>query len=303
MILVCGEALIDVVRRVGDEAPTTHPGGGPFNTAIGLGRLGVPVAFLGRLSTDDDGVTLREALAAAGVDLRYVVSTDDPTTRAIARVDADGHADYSFEVEGTSAPGLTEADLPPLDDVDIMHLGTLGLVLEPMATSLERLIQRARPDQLVMLDLNVRPALVDDLETYRLRLESLAREAAVIKASDDDMAILYPAAAPEKAARGLAATSGAVVVLTLGAHGVVVVDAAGAGAVAVPARDVDVVDTIGAGDSFNAALAAWIHTHGGEVPEGDSLLLALRYAVTAAALTCSRPGADPPSAAEVEAAF
>ncbi len=303
MILVCGEALVDLVTRPGDDEPGVHPGGGPFNTAIGVGRLGSPVAFLGRLSTDELGVLLRTTLTEAGVDLRHAVTTDDPTTTAMAEIDGSGRAVYTFDIDGTSAPGLAVDDLPPLDGVEVLHLGTLGLVLEPMATSLEALVERADPEVIVVLDLNVRPALVDDLDAYRSRLEDLARQSALVKASDDDLAVLYPAVAPEKAARGLAATSGALVTMTIGADGVVAVDADGAGTVTVAAPPVDVVDTIGAGDTFNAALLSWIHTHGCEVPTGDSLELALRYAVTAAAITCSRAGADPPTAAEVEEGF
>ncbi len=300
---MCGEALVDLVQRPGETAPVPHPGGGPFNTAVALGRLGCPVGFLGRLSTDELGVRLRETLVAAGVDLRYAISTDDPTTRAIAEIDEGGRAVYTFDIVGTSAPGLVTDDLPSLDGIEILHLGTLGLLLEPMASSLEALVQRADPEIVVVLDLNVRLALVDDLDSYRLRLEELARQASLVKASDDDLAALYPAVAPEKAARALAATSGALVAMTIGADGVVVVDPTGAGTVTVAAPRVDVVDTIGAGDTFNAALLSWIHSHGGGVPTGDSLELALRYAVTAAAITCTRAGADPPTAAEVEEEF
>ena len=158
VILVCGEALYDLVYD-GEDDLQGHPGGGPFNTARTIGRLGQPVAYLGRLSTDRFGTRLERMLAADGVRLDAVVRTDEPTTLALAEIDETGSARYRFYERATSAPGLTPevalASLPPA--VGILHVGTLGLTLEPMATALEAVVEELSGQALVMVDPNIRP--------------------------------------------------------------------------------------------------------------------------------------------------
>src|SRR4051812_31625641 len=179
-VVLAGEALVDLVPA-GDGTLRPHPGGGPFNAARAAARLGAPVAFLGRLSSDRFGATLRAALAGDGVALDAAVATGDPTTLALAEVDADGAAAYRFYVDGTSAPGLDDARLP--DGATMLCVGTLGLVFDPSASALERLVDRAPADVLVAVDPNCRPAAVRDAPAYRARLGRILQRADLVKAS------------------------------------------------------------------------------------------------------------------------
>src|SRR5450759_5032813 len=170
VIVVCGEALIDRIHN-GDGTQRAAPGGGPFNTARALARLGVPTAFLGRLSEDVFGRQLASLLVSEGASLKLASIGPEPTTIAIADVDSEGFAEYQFLVQGTSAPNLTLDMLPKRfgPDVEAVHLGTLGLVLEPMASTLAEIVNREHGRRLVMLDPNIRVGLVPDAE-YRMRL-------------------------------------------------------------------------------------------------------------------------------------
>jgi len=294
LIVVCGEALIDVVRN-SDGTQRATPGGGPFNTARALARLGVECAFLGHLSSDPFGQELSQLLAADGVSLELISTGPEPTTIALADLDAEGLAEYTFEIEGTSAPNLTPAMVPSdLGDVSALHLGTLGLVLEPMASTLTELTIREHHGRLVMIDPNIRRGLVD--EAYRERLNSLLEVCTVVKASDSDLGWLYPDRDHVAAAEDLLSKNVSLVVVTLGEAG-----AFGAHRdcmISVPAPPVNVVDTIGAGDAFGAAVLAWLHDHDLVSPSlnmsEEQLRSALEYACLAAALTVARPGADPP---------
>jgi fructokinase len=295
LIVVCGEALMDMIRNA-DGTQRAMPGGGPFNAARALARLGVPTAFLGRLSTDTSGQELAALLAADGVSLELASTGPEPTTIAVADLDRDGLAEYEFLVDGTSAPNLTPSAVTEhlADDVDAIHIGTLGLILEPMASTLAQFALRERAGRLLMIDPNVRPGLVD--ESYRDRLDSLIRASTVVKASDRDLAWLYPDRAYAAAAADLLAQGVSLVVVTLGADG-----AFGAHRdlrLRVAAPPVEVVDTIGAGDAFGAAILAWLHDHHligpSLVLSEDQLRSALDYACLVASLTVARAGADPP---------
>ena len=303
MIVVCGEALIDMIDN-GDGTQRATPGGGPFNTARALARLGVPTAFLGRLSDDQFGRELAALLAADGVSLQLASSGPEKTTIALADVDTDGFAEYQFLVQGTSAPNLTTDLLPEhlAADVRALHLGTLGLVLEPMADTLIGLVERERDGRLVMVDPNIRDGLVPDGE-YRERLRHAIASSTIVKASDSDLAWLYPGMSIDQVARRLLAEGIPLVVVTLGADGAFA--AHRDFQVAVEAPPVEVVDTIGAGDSFGAGLLAWLYDHQAIRPdltlEREQLEAALRYACLAAAITCSRAGADPPWKSELVA--
>jgi fructokinase len=297
LIVVCGEALIDIVPD-GDGPFRPMPGGGPFNTAIALARLDVPTSFLGRLSTDRFGCRLAERLAADGVDLSLASRGCEPTTLAVAEVDRDGLADYRFYFEATSAPNLLPAMLPSrLDEsVTALHVGTLGLMLEPMASTLFDLVERESAHRLVMLDPNVRPAVLTDSGAYRARVRTLMAQSTVVKASDADLAWLFPALALEVAAEQILASGAGLVVVTLGAQGAF---GLGRGTYKrVTAPPVEVVDTIGAGDAFGAALLAWLHDHGALKTdlalEAADLESALEFACLVASLTCTRAGAEPP---------
>ena len=296
MVVVCGEALVDRIRTPeGSERIT--PGGGPFNTARALARLGVPSAFLGRLSSDEHGRQLARLLYADGVGLQFASFGSEPTTEALAELDSAGRATFRFMVEGTSAPNLTPEMVPVQlgHDVAAIHVGTLGLVLKPMASTLAEVVGREGGGRLVMLDPNIRVGLIDDTE-YRDRLREVIAASTVVKASDTDLSWLYPMAGHEEAAERLLAEGVSLVAVTLGADG-----AFGAHRdmrVHVPTRQVGIVDTIGAGDAFGAGLLAWLYDHSMIGPSlslsEEELGAALGYACLAASITCSRAGADPP---------
>jgi len=302
LILVAGEALYDLVLD-GTEELRAHPGGGPFNTARAIGRLRQPVAYLGRVSTDRFGRTLDRILAADGVRLDAVVHTDEPTTLALAEVDENGSARYRFYERATSAPGLTPeaalAALPPA--VGILHVGTLGLALEPIATALEAVVEELSGTALIAVDPNVRPGVVGDPDGYRRRLRRVFAHCDLVKLSEEDLAWLDPDRAPPAAARALLAQGPSVVLLTLGADGALVVTAGGD--IPVDAPPVKVVDTIGAGDAFSGGFLAWWSARGlgpADLLRLDVVVEATRFACLVAARTCERAGASPPHLSELE---
>ena len=295
MIVVCGEALIDRIRT-SDGAQRATPGGGPFNTARALARLGVPTAFLGHLSEDQFGRELSEVLATDGVSMELASLGPEPTTVAIVEIDSRGVATYRFEIDGTSAPNLTP-DMTPISfapEVKALHIGTLGLVLQTMADTLVELARRERGRRLIMLDPNIRVGLVDD-RNYGTRLETSIATATIVKASDSDLAWIEPGTDYRVAAQHMLDRGVQMVAVTLGAHRDVRVHVA--------APPVQVVDTIGAGDAFGAGLLGWLHHHDLLDPQleldEDQLQAALEYACLTASLTCARAGADPPWKREV----
>ncbi len=300
MIVVGGEALIDLVTADGDQLGA-HAGGGPFTTSRTLARLERPVAYLGRLSTDRFGERLAGLLAADGVRLDLAVRTEDPTTLALAELDADGGATYRFYFEGTSAPGLTESDAAAVGDAtEILHVGTLGLVFEPMADTLEALAARLAGRALVMVDPNFRPSVVADAAGYRARIRRVLASADVLKVSAEDLAWFSPGVPAEDAAVALLAQGPRVVLLTRGGDGATVLTSDGE--TDVPAPRVQVVDTIGAGDAFSGGWLAWWSERGlgrEDLHDPELLAGATRFAVRVAAETCARAGASPPTRAEL----
>ena len=301
MIVVCGEALID---RIPLPRGTDAPGGGPFTTARALARLGVPAQFLGHLSRDAFGEQLRDLLAADGADLAMTSVGPEPTTLAIAEVNRDGHAAYRFVSDGTAAPNLTSQMVPASfgPDVNALHVGTLGLVFEPIATTIAALVDREHTKRLIMVDPNIRPTVVNGTSGYRARLDRIIAQSTIVKASDADVAWLFPELDRLAAARALLARGPRLVVVTLGAEGAVGLCADAEVRVAAPV--VRVVDTIGAGDAFGAAILAWLHDHGRLSRdlrlERDELRAALEFACLVASITCTRAGADPPWRTELD---
>ena len=298
-ILVCGEALYDLVAA-GDGSLSGHPGGGPFNTARTIGRLRQPVAYLGRLSTDRLGATHERMLVEAGVDLSATLHSDDPTTLALASLDGEGVASYSFYAAGTAAPGVTPAAalavLPP--DVAALHVGTLGLVLEPLAAALEAVVARLAGSTMVVVDPNVRPWVIEAPVKYCARLEHIFEMADVVKVSEEDLAWLDPQRSPLQAARALLRYGPQIVLLTHGAEGASVVSSRGQTRVAPVA--VEVVDTIGAGDAFGGGFLAWWTSHGlgrDELSRDALVVEAARFAAVVAARTVAVAGASPPALA------
>jgi len=296
MIVVAGEALIDLLIHPDGRLVAT-PGGGPYNTARTIARLDSAVAYLGCLSSDRFGSTLRGALAADGVDLSLAGTTDAPTTLAIAELDDRGAATYRFHTSETSAPqvGRDAVAAALATHPRAFHLGTLGLVLEPMASALADGVAAVAPETLVMLDPNCRPAVIPDRAAYVDRLDGVIARADVVKASGDDLAYLAPGDEAVDAARAIAARGPSVVLLTDGGRAVVVITATDTFEMPVPR--VDVVDTVGAGDAFGGGfLARWIERGLGRPDLADTTLVreAVGLAIEVAAVTCQRAGADPP---------
>jgi fructokinase len=287
-----------------DGQVAARPGGSPYNAARTLARLGAETTFLARLSGDGLGRLLRERLLAEGAALGVPELSGRPSTLAVATLNQAGSADYAFYLDGTAGADLGYEALKkafPANAV-VLHVGDLGLVMEPIGTAIERLIGSDVPaGTLVLLDPNCRPSAVTDHAAYRRRISAIARRADIVKASTEDLAYLYPDAPPEEAARALLSHGSSIVLVTDGPH---------------PARaflpdrvltqqvpSVTVVDTIGAGDAFGGGFLAWWAAHGRgqeDLHRDDQVKLALAAAVGAAALTCTRPGADPPTLPELK---
>jgi len=305
VILVAGEALIDLVPASQTiDSLAAHPGGGPFNTARTIARLERPVAYLGRLSRDRFGQRLEALLAEDGVRLDAIVHTGEPTTLALADVDELGVARYRFYTEGTAAAGLTsEAALAARpDEVQIVHAGTLGLVLEPTASALEAVIARLSGHAMVFVDPNVRPDIIPDASAYRERLARVLSQSHVLKVSEEDLDWLAPGRRSVDAVRELLAVGPSVGLLTRGPSGALVITMNAE--VAVPSPRTKVVDTIGAGDAFGGGFVAWWHARGlghDDLAAIDVVAAAAEFACLIAARTCERPGASPPHLSELEA--
>jgi fructokinase len=304
VIVVGGEALVDLVDDHGLLTPV--PGGGPFNTAIALGRLGIPVAYLGTLSRDDYGSLLARLLTDAGVEMSLVRWSDAPTPLAVVRRQDDGENAYTFYLTGTSLTDLPPEAVPALSEhAWAIHVGTLALAVDPPAAAYEALLDREARRRTIVLDPNVRPAVFGDQVSYRVRFERLARLADVVKLSEHDAAWIYPELERADTLDRILGLGPRLVAITMGMLGAVA--ASREGQARVPAVAITVVDTVGAGDIFGAALLAALVERDALKPGAtrsldDSLLEeAVEYAVTASAITCSRRGAVPPSRVEIAA--
>jgi fructokinase len=301
VIVVAGESLIDMVpTRDGAFRPV--PGGGPFNVARTIARLGEPCTYLGTLSTDGFGQILRTGLVDSRVDDSYAPSTDAPTTLALAWLDDTGAASYLFYVDGTSAPALSANQARAVLEMAprILYVGTLGLVLEPMASSVENLANAVDDDVLLVVDPNCRPVLLDAYPAARDRLDRIMRRADVVKVSTEDVEYLYPDRSALAGAEAIHALGARVVLLTDGGNDVCVV--ADAEPLRVPVPRVAIADTIGAGDSFCGGFVAWWHQRElsrAELSDGSLLQAATEFATAVSAVTCQRVGADPPWAHEL----
>ncbi|WP_225831477.1 carbohydrate kinase [Streptomyces sp. NK08204] len=300
MIVVAGEALIDLVPQGPGALAGLKPalGGGPYNTAVALGRLGSPTAFRSRTSHDAFGEALLDGLRRAGVDVSDVQRGPEPTTLAVATLDAGGSAAYSFYVNGTADRLFTASSALP-EGTRAVAFGTCSLVLEPGASAYEELMRTASGQGLfTALDPNIRAGLIPDAEAYRARFERWLPSVTLLKLSTEDAAWL--GGTPRE---WLTAGPQAVVV-TRGSNGLTVFTRDGA-EYSVPGEKVEVVDTIGAGDTVNAALLHGLSVRDALSAEAlaglgrDGWTRLLRFAARAAAITCSRAGAEPPYAAEL----
>lgn len=307
MIVCSGEALIDFLPRQGADGAQVFqpfPGGSVFNVAIALGRLGMPTGFLSGMSHDFFGTSLVETLHASKVDTALCVCSDRPTILAFVSL-TDGQARYAFFDEGTACRMLTVDDLPAIPaDVEAMHFGSISLMSEPGGSTYETLMRNESRQRVICFDPNVRPSLIKNREGYLARIDRMVAMSDVIKFSDDDLAWLAPDRTFEDVAGEWLERGAKLVVLTRGADGAVALT--GKTAASTPGVAVEVADTIGAGDTFSAGILAWLRTHRlltkpaiGDMSEteiGDMLAFAARVA----AVTASRPGADPPWLTELE---
>jgi fructokinase len=304
MIVIGGEALVDLVDENGSLRAVA--GGGPFNTAMAFGRLDVAVGFLGALSRDAYGHMLAEQLIGAGVDTSLVQWSDAPTPRALVHRLGDGKNEYTFDLAATSLFDLAPEQLPQLpEEAWAIHVGTLALGVDPPAAAYEALVDREAGRRRIILDPNVRPAVFGDVKTYRRRFERLSDLADVVKLSEDDAAWIYPGLSAREVLALILGFGPRVVALTRGEHGAIA--ASSDGFVDIAGIPVAVADTVGAGDSFGAALIAALIDEGAfgldatRLPDEAVLGRAVSYAVAASAITCTRTGATPPSRAEIDA--
>lgn len=308
MILCCGEALIDMIpepTQSGREGYVPHAGGAVFNTAIALGRLGARTGMLTGLSSDMFGQHLTQGLHASHVDTHHVMTSDRPTTLAFVQLE-DGHATYSFYDENSAGRMLRSADLPAVSqEVSSLYFGGISLACEPAADTYATLLEREAEGRAVMLDPNIRPQFIADIATYRARLDRMMSRADIVKVSDEDLnwIVPEPMALVDKV-KHVQSQGPAIVILTRGGEGATGYLANGS-EINVPARRVEIVDTVGAGDTFNAGVLAKLDEHGAleksrlRSVSGDVLSEALTHGARVAAVTVARAGANPPWASEL----
>lgn len=311
MILVCGEALVDLFLdppEGAEMAGRAVAGGSPFNVAIGLARLGMPVGFLGAISRDGIGAMLAERLKQEGVDPRFIVRSDRLSTISAVATGADGQPSYGFHGEGAADRFLLPADLPAAlpPEMRALSFGSYSMPVEPTGSTLALLAEREHGRLVISVDPNLRPSAVPDMALWARAAERFYRVATIIKTSDEDVRIAWGGKLPlQEAAAYWLGLGAKLVVITRGAEGAV--GFCSGGEVELPARAVSVRDTVGAGDSFHAALLArLLQTDRLSIEDVATLDRAalgdlLTYATTAAAITVGRRGADLPKAVEVKA--
>ena len=307
MFVVCGEALWDLFAVESDTGLSfdARIGGSPLNVAVGLSRLGQDSALFTGLSTDRLGERIHDVLVRECVDTGLLIRMPNPTTLSLVDVGEDGSPAYAFYGEGAADRSVEASELPALPtDAWGVHAGSYSLAVDPVGASLLTLLEREAGQRLVTLDPNVRLNVEPDVAHWRDRIEEFVARVDLVKASDEDLALLYPGAEPGGIARNWLAAGASVVIVTRGQDGA---EAFGRfGQVAVPAARVEVMDAVGAGDTFQAALIAGLAERG---IRSSGLLLALgsgdftdllTFAAQAAAIVCSRRGADMPTRSEVE---
>lgn len=296
-VTVIGEALVDIVHA--PDGIRTSPGGSPANVALALARRGLAAELVTQLADDDHGRAVRAWLSGSGVAVR-VPGVPARTSTAVARLDAEGAASYAFDIVWAPQPWSTST-------APVVHAGSIAAVLRPGADVVAAALDAAREHAVVTYDPNIRPSLITDPDDVRTRVARLVALSDVVKVSGEDLDWLHPGEDHRQVAADWAAAGPALVVVTEGADGLYAVH--GSGAVEVPAARVQVVDTVGAGDTVMAALIAELHAPtaadarariaGWSSGELEALL---RRCAAAAGITVSRPGADPPWAAELRAA-
>lgn len=303
MIVVVGENVVDLVPA-GAGLLRAALGGGPANTAIAAARLGAPVAMTARLGQDAFGAAFRSRLEESGVDTKYLLSTTQPSALALANMSDDGEARYDFWLAGAADFGWRERELPELPDGTTIQIGSLAAFLPPGADAVERWAVRHRHRCTISFDPNLRAVALARPDSL-VRLERLVALAHIVRASEQDLIDAYPSVAPMDTARRWLAAGPKLVVVTHGDAGVTALNAESETTVAAPT--VSIVDTIGAGDTAMGALLAWLHDADrlrdqlARPLPAEALRLLLRHMCSASAITCTRPGADPPTLDELRA--
>ena len=300
MILCCGEALIDMLPRTsteGEACYAPYAGGAVFNTAIALGRLGAETGFYSGIAQDMMGDLLTETLVNSKVDTSAVVYSDRPSTVAFIKL-VDGQATYAFYDENTAGRMLSKDDLPTEVAADTLFFGGISLPVDPCGATYEALCHREAANKVIMIDPNIRPGFIRDEATYRARIEGMLSVADIIKVSDEDLTWLFGEGDMMDHARKLISNGAKLVCITEGAKGSYGITAENV--VFVEAQKATVVDTVGAGDTFNAGVLASLQSAGkltkaavAELDE-DTIRTALSLGNRAAAVTVSRAGANPP---------
>jgi fructokinase len=267
-------------------------GGGPANTAIAVARLGYPTFFLGGISSDGYGRSIDMELRESGVDLSLVYRGNEPTALAIATIDENGLAQYEFELDGTASFAFNNSWLPQ-GEPDVIHVGSVATMLEPGATELLKWIStKSTP---VLFDPNVRPSIQSDKDIYRSAVERWIDVASIVKLSEDDIAWLY---GDELVVYSWLDRGVSFIIVTRGDKGLTAIS--NGFSIDIPAESILVVDSVGAGDTIGAVIVEGVLKYGLSGLSGENLFKVLERAVRAAAITCSRAGANPPWKAELD---
>ncbi|MBS57353.1 MAG: hypothetical protein CL735_01155 [Chloroflexi bacterium] len=308
MIAVCGEALIDFapIEISDNRAYLPIPGGSPYNVAIGLGRLGCPVDFIGKLSTDEFGKNLRKNLLANGGNDRFTISGAEPSTLAFIHIEKGEEPHFSFFSNNSADRNFTISDLPKSlnSEIQAVHFGSFSLAHEPIASTLEKLIEREHNERIISIDPNIRPSFVTEKYEYIKRLEKLISLATIVKVSVADIEWMYPDSNPKKIISQWINSGPSLAILTSGEKGSYAETPSGI-KINSPAKPVNIVDTVGAGDSFMSALLWWLlekkflNLQSIKTLKEKDIENLLIYSSTAASITCGRSGANPPFANEI----
>jgi fructokinase len=299
-VWVCGEALIDLIPvRPGSDQRQVIPGGGPANTAHALARLDIPTEFIGGLSDDQYGQRMRSEFIAGRVGLTFTPEHQLPTCLAIVSIDIDGGATYEFKIDGTATFAFATENLPDpkLVNPEAIYIGTLATIIEPGASILKDWIIQAKDYAPIIYDPNIRSSVISDRSRYQEVVKNWVVLSNVVKASEDDLAWLYPDTDPLKIARSWVSQGVQLVVVTKGENGIVGVTENQE--VSIPGVKVEVIDTVGAGDTVGAVLVEALIEFGLKKLTSELLSHTLHRAALAAAITCSRAGANPPTKAEL----
>ena len=299
-VWVCGEALIDLIPvRPGSDQRQAIPGGGPANTAHALARLDIPTEFIGGLSDDQYGQRMRAEFIAGRVGLTFTPEHQLPTCLAIVSIDVDGGATYEFKIDGTATFAFATENLPDpkLVQPEAIYIGTLATIIEPGASILKDWILQAKDYAPIIYDPNIRSSVISDRSRYQEVVKEWVALSNVVKASEDDLAWLYPETDPLEIARRWVSIGVQLVVITKGENGLVGVTENQE--VSIPGVKVEVIDSVGAGDTVGAVLVEALVEFGLEKLTRELLSHTLHRAALAAAITCSRAGANPPTKAEL----